>query len=34
MIQICEETQLEIMKFFMTTSVPKILNEKKSIISN
>lgn len=34
MIQLCEELELEIMKFFLNTSVPRILNERKGITSN
>lgn len=34
MIQLCEELELEIMKFFLNTSVPKILKERKGITSN
>lgn len=33
MIQLCEELELEIMKFFLKTSVPKIIKEKKGIAS-
>ena len=33
MIQLCEELELEIMMFFLITSVPKILNERKGIAS-
>lgn len=33
MIQLCEELELEIMKFFLKTSVPKIIQEKKGIAS-
>ncbi len=33
MIRLCEELELEIMKFFLKTSVPKIINERKGIAS-
>ena len=33
MIQLCEELELEIMKFFLKTSVQKIINERKGITS-
>lgn len=33
MIQLCEELELEIMKFFLKTSIPKIINERKGITS-
>ena len=33
MIQLCEELELEIMKFFLKTSIPKIINEGKGITS-
>lgn len=33
MIQLCEELQMEIMKFFLKTSVPKIIEDRKSITS-
>ncbi len=33
MIQLCEELELEIMKFFLKTSVPKIINEREGIAS-
>ncbi len=29
-----KKLQIEIMKFFMKTSIPKIVNERKSITSN
>lgn len=29
MIQLCEELEFEIMKFFLNTSIPRILNEMK-----
>lgn len=33
MIQLCEELELEIMKFFLKTSIPKIINERVCIAS-
>lgn len=33
MIQLCEELELEIMKFFLKTSIPKIIKEMNSITS-
>ena len=33
MIQLCDELQIEMMKFFLKTSIPKIIQEKTSIIS-
>ncbi len=33
MIQLCEELELEIMKFFLKTSIPKIINESAGITS-
>lgn len=33
MIQLCEELELEMMKFFLKTSIPKIINERKGITS-
>lgn len=33
MIQLSEELELEIMKFFLKTSIPKIINERKYINS-
>ena len=33
MIQLCEELELEIMKFFLKTSIPKIINERACITS-
>lgn len=33
MIQLCEELELEIMKFFLKTSIPKIINERNGITS-
>lgn len=33
MIQLCDELELEIMKFFLKTSIPKIINEMKGITS-
>lgn len=33
MIQLCEELQMEMMKFFLKTSVPKIIQERTGITS-
>lgn len=33
MIQLCEELQLEMMKFFLKTSVPKIIEDRIGITS-
>jgi len=33
MIKLCQELELEIMKFFLKTSIPKIINERKCITS-
>jgi len=33
MIQLCEKLEMEMMKFFLKTSIPKIINERKSITS-
>ena len=33
MIQLCEELEIEMMKFFLKTSIPKIINEMECITS-
>lgn len=33
MIQLCEELQFEMMKFFLKTSIPKIIEERIGITS-